>query len=304
MKYASALLLITGLASVKGFASPGTVKVDGSATVYPITEAMAEEFQKANGKVRVTVGAAGTGAGYKKFCAGELDVLNASREIKPEEIKKCKDAGIELLELPVALDGVAVVVSKKNAFAKEITFEQLKKLWEPGSKVKTWKELDAKWPDHPIKIYGPNADHGTFEYFTEVVNGKAKASRSDYNAAADTNAIVSGVANDPNALGYFGFAYYHESAKKLTALSVKSKGASVIPQNDSILNGTYPLSRKLYIVVNKKALDKKEVKEFVEFYLSNAAELVPSTGYVALPPALLGDVQKRFKALKPGPWHS
>ncbi len=302
MTFKSRILLLTSLTHSLAFAGPSTVKVDGSATVYPITEAMAEEFQRTDPNVRVTVGAAGTGAGYKKFCAGELDVIGASRDIKSEEVKACASANVELMELPVALDGLAVVVSKKNSFAKAITFAQLKKLWEPGSKVKTWKELDPSWPDQPIKLYGPNADHGTFEYFTETINGKAKASRADYNAAADMNAVVSGIANDPLALGYFGYAYFHESQNKLTALSINKDGKAIAPTKDAIFAGTYPLARKLYIVANKKSLAKPEVKGFVEFYLKTASDLVPSTGYVALPPALTNDVQQRFKQLKTGPW--
>jgi phosphate transport system substrate-binding protein len=280
----------------------GTVKIDGSSTVFPITEAVAEEFQGANKDVRVTVGVSGTGGGYKKFVAGEIDVANASRPIKAEEIAKATEGKIEFLELPVAYDGLAVVVNPKNTWVKTLTKVQLKRLWEPSSGVKTWKDLDATWPDEPIKLYGPGADSGTFDYFTEEVVGKSKASRSDYTASEDDNVLVNGIAGDKNALGYFGFAYYAENKAKLKDVPIDGGKGAVSPDDGSIRSGKYPLSRPLFIAVNKASLARSEVEAFVAFYLKHAKTLAHEVGYTGLPDALAAEVQKRFEARQTGPW--
>jgi phosphate transport system substrate-binding protein len=275
-----------------GVAAPAAhaqlVKIDGSSTVFPITEAMAEDFQKSSkGKFKVTVGISGTGGGFKKFCRGETDISDASRPILRKEMDDCKAAGVQYIELPIAYDALTVVINPQNKWAETITVADLKKMWEPGAqgKVKTWKQVNPAWPDQPIKLFGPGADSGTFDYFTEAVNGKAKASRGDFTASEDDNVLVQGVSRDVNALGYFGFAYFLENKDKLKAARIADKGgAGVEPSFDAVINGTYtPLSRPIFIYVNVKSLDRPEVKEFVDFYLKNADTLVREVKYVPLP---------------------
>ncbi|MCX7893156.1 MAG: PstS family phosphate ABC transporter substrate-binding protein [Burkholderiales bacterium] len=280
------------------------VKIDGSSTVFPVTEAVAEEFQKAKkGAVNVTVGISGTGGGFKKFCRGETDISNASRPILKKEMEDCKAAGIEYYELPVAFDALTVVVNPKNAFVKTLTVDELKKIWEPGAqgKVTKWNQVNPAWPDAQMKLFGPGADSGTFDYFTEAVVGKAKSSRGDFTASEDDNVLVQGVSRDVNGLGYFGFAYYVENKDKLKAVPiVNSKGQAVEPSMESVLKGTYqPLSRPIFIYVNAKSLDKPEVREFVEFYMKNGAKLAKEVKYVPLPDSAyktaLDHVQKSKK---------
>jgi phosphate transport system substrate-binding protein len=264
------------------------VKIDGSSTVFPITEAIAEDFQKATkGKVKVTVGISGTGGGFKKFCRGETDVSDASRPILKKEMDDCKLAGVQYIELPIAYDALTVVIHPDNKWAQTITIDELKKMWEPAAqgKVKTWKQVNAAWPDQPIKLFGPGADSGTFDYFTEAVTGKAKSSRGDFTASEDDNVLVQGVSRDVNALGYFGFAYYTENREKLRAAKIAYKsGQAVEPSFETVINGTYkPLARPIFIYINAKALDRPEVKEFVEFYMKNAEALVREVKYVPLP---------------------
>ena len=265
------------------------VRIDGSSTVFPVTEAVAEEFQKTKkGKVKVTVGIAGTGGGFKKFCRGETDVSNASRPILKSEIEDCKKSGVQFIELPVAYDALTVIVNPKNDWVKSLNVADLKKMWEPAAqgKVSTWNQVRSEWPNNPLKLFGPGADSGTFDYFTEAVVGKAKSSRGDFTASEDDNVLVQGVINDRNALGYFGFAYYIENQAKLKAVAIDGGKGPVAPSAKTVEDGTYrPLSRPIFIYVSKKSLDSKpEVKEFVEFYLKNAAKLVKDVKYVALPP--------------------
>lgn len=260
----------------------GKIQIDGSSTVYPITMAVAEEYMKVNPNVSVTVGISGTGGGFKRFTAGEIEISDASRPIKDEEAKKAKSNGVDYLEIPVAVDGISVVVNRSNDWAKDITVEELKKIWEQGSKIKSWKEIRPAWPDEKLVLYGPGTDSGTFDYFTEEIVGKARKSRSDFTASEDDNVLVQGVSGDKGALGYFGFSYYVENMDKLRALAVNG----VTPTAETITKGTYkPLSRKIYIYVNKKALKRPEVKSFVEYYLTKGKDLVPETGYVKLPDA-------------------
>ena len=283
------------------------VKIDGSSTVYPITEAVAEEFQiSKKGAVKVTVGISGTGGGFKKFCRGETDISGASRPILKKEMDACKEAGIQYIELPVAYDALTVVINNKNDWAKNMTVAELKKMWEPGAqgKVKTWKQVNPAWPDKPLKLFGAGADSGTFDYFTEAVVGKAKSSRGDFTASEDDNVLVQGVSQDPNALGYFGLAYYEENKDKLKAAGIISAAGkpAVLPSQASVMNGTYqPLSRPIFIYVNATAAAfKPEVKEFINFYLKNAPELVKEVKYVPLPANEYAAVEKHWKALKPG----
>ncbi|HEY7759490.1 MAG TPA: PstS family phosphate ABC transporter substrate-binding protein [Burkholderiales bacterium] len=265
------------------------VKIDGSSTVFPITEAMAEDFQKATkGKVRVTVGISGTGGGFKKFCRGETDISDASRPILKSEMEACKAAGVQYYELPVAYDALTVVINPKNTWIKSLTPAELKKMWEPAAqgKIKSWKQVNAAWPDQPLKLFGAGADSGTFDYFTEAINGKSKASRGDFTASEDDNVLVQGVSRDVNALGFFGFAYYVENQDKLTAVPIAPEPgkAAVGPSMDSVINGSYqPLSRPIFIYVNAKSLERPEVQQFVEFYMKNADALVREVKYVPLP---------------------
>jgi len=264
----------------------GSLEVDGSSTVFPITEAVAEEFvAETTGRFRVTVGLSGTGGGFQRFCAGETAVSNASRPIKESELEACRRNGVEPLELPVAYDGLAVVVNPANTFVECLTVEELKRIWEPGSRVSRWSDVRAGFPDAPIRLFGPGTSSGTFDYFTEVIVGEEDASRPDYTASEDDNVLIQGVAGEPNALGYFGYAYYAENQDVLKLVAVDGGEGCVRPTPETIRDGTYrPLSRPLLIYVNRRALAEPAVVEFVRFYMENAAELVPETGYVPLTP--------------------
>jgi phosphate transport system substrate-binding protein len=285
--YAAVAAALAGIA-VAPVASAQIVKVDGSSTVFPITEAVAEEFQKAKkGAVKVTVGISGTGGGFKKFCRGETDISNASRPILKKEMDDCKAAGIEYYELPVAFDALTVVVNPKNPFIKQLTVAEMKKMWEPGAqgKVTKWNQVNPAWPDAPMKLFGPGADSGTFDYFTEAVVGKSKSSRGDFTASEDDNVLVQGVSRDVNALGYFGYAYYIENKDKLKAVPiVNEKGQPVEPSMEAVLKGSYqPLSRPIFIYVSAKSIDKPEVKEFVQYFMTHGAKLSKEVKYVPLP---------------------
>jgi phosphate transport system substrate-binding protein len=275
------------VATVSVAAPNKIVKIDGSSTVFPITEAVAEDFQKAmKGAVKVTVGISGTGGGFKKFCRGEIDIADASRPILEKEMADCKAAGVQYVEMPVAFDALTVVVNPKNNWSNVITVAELKKMWEPAAqaKVTRWNQVNPAWPDEPIKLYGAGADSGTFDYFTEAVVGKAKSSRGDFTASEDDNVLVQGVASDKNGLGFFGFAYYVENQKKLKAVAVEAGKGPVIPSEKTVEDGTYqPLSRPIFIYVNIKSAEKPEVREFVEFYMKNAVALVKEVKFFSLP---------------------
>jgi phosphate transport system substrate-binding protein len=284
---AAAVVPFAVLSLASGHADAQTIKIDGSSTVFPITEAVAEEFQiQKRGKVRVTVGISGTGGGFKRFCRGETDISDASRPILKAEMDVCAQAGIKYIELPVAYDALTVVVNPKNTWVDQITVPELKKIWEPAAqgKVTTWKQVNSKWPDKPLKLFGPGSDSGTFDYFTEATVGKAKSSRGDYTASEDDNVLVQGVEADANALGYFGYAYYAPNQSKMKALKiVNSKGESILPSESGVLDGSYePLSRPLFIYVNAAAAQRPEVKAFVEFYLTKGADLAKEVKYVPL----------------------
>lgn len=273
----------------------GTVSSDGSSTVFPITEAVGEEFQIENPKVRVTVGLSGTGGGFKKFAAAEIDISNASRTIKPDEAELAKNNNVKYEEFSVAYDGLSILVNPSNNFAKNITVEELKKIWEPKSKVKTWKDVRSDWPDRKIHLYGPGTDSGTFDYFTKEIVGEEKASRADYTASEDDNVLVQGIAGDKDSLGYFGFAYFEENKDKLKLVPVDSGDGPVAPSRETILDGTYkPLSRPLYIYVNLKSLKRPEVESFIKFYLENGAVLAEQVGYIPLPEKEYTDQLKKL----------
>lgn len=259
----------------------GSVKIDGSSTVYPISEAVAEEFRTVQPDVRPIVGISGTGGGMKKFIAGEIDICDASRAMKEKEATACKEKGIEFIELSVAFDGLAVIANPKNTWCDCLTVGQLKELWRPESGVKQWKDLDPKWPAKDIKLYGPGTDSGTFDYFTEAIVGEEKASRSDYTASEDDNVLVTGVQSDEFAIGYFGYAYYEENKDKLKLLAVDGGKGCTKPSLETVRDNSYaPLSRPLFIYVRKSSLERPEVAAFVKFYLENAAQLAKDVGYV------------------------
>jgi phosphate transport system substrate-binding protein len=282
----------------------GTVKVDGSSTVYPISEAMAEEFQKANSGVQVTVASSGTGGGFKKFCAGETDISNASRPIKPEEVELCKKGNIEYIELPIAYDGLSVVVSPQNNFVDCLKVEELKKMWETSAqgKVTQWNQINPKFPADKIGLYGPGTDSGTYDYFTQAVVGKEGESRGDYTASEDDNTLVQGVSADKGGLAFFGYAYYENNKDKLKLVGIDGGKGCVQPSPQTISDGTYqPLSRPEFIYVKKTAATRPEVKAFVDFnYAPANQKLITEVGYVPLPSDLLTEVQGRFTSGKVG----
>ena len=260
----------------------GTVSIDGSSTVFPITEAVAEEFNASYPDVEVPVGVSGTGGGFKKFIAKETDISNASRPIKQEEADAA--AGVEYLEIPVAFDGLSVMVNNENTWVDSLTVEELNKIWGPESTVKTWADVRPGWPAEEIKLYAPGTDSGTFDYFTEEINGEAGAIRQDFIGSEDDNVLVQGIAGDKNALGFFGYAYYEENTDKLKIVPIDGGNGPVIPSFDTIKSGEYaPLSRPLFFYVNTEALTREEVKTFVQFYIENAGAMAEEVGYVSLP---------------------
>ncbi|HJR58605.1 MAG TPA: PstS family phosphate ABC transporter substrate-binding protein [Vicinamibacterales bacterium] len=317
-RLASATILVSGLAvgaaacgggGDQAATSPSRViTVDGSSTVFPVTEAVAEEFQKASTGARVTVGSSGTGGGFQKFCRNETDISDASRPIKSTELEACSKAGIDFIELPVAYDGIAIVVHPNNSWATTMTIAELKKLWEPAAqgKVTRWNQIRSSWPDREIHLFGAGVDSGTFDYFTEAIVGKEAQSRGDYTSSEDDNVIVQGVSGDESALGYFGYAYYEQNKDKLKLVAVDDGDASngagpIAPSPETVAGGTYrPLSRPIFIYAKVRALERAEVLSFVEFYLSKGAPLVREVGYIPLTPQEQQLVQARFTARKTG----
>ena len=274
----------------------GSIHVDGSSTVFPITEAVAEEFQKEHQTVRVTVGISGTGGGFKKFAVGETDINDASRTIRSSEIDRASENGIDFIELPVAFDGISVLVNPKNDFVDSMTVGELKKIWRPGSTVRQWSDIRPGWPERPITLYGPGTDSGTFDYFTKAINGEERACRPDFTASEDDNVLVQGIAGDKNALGFLGYAYYLENRSILKVVPIETDEGPVTPAAETINNGTYqPLSRPIFIYVTTKAAQRPEVSEFVKFYIENAGAFVEEVGYVPLPDPVYDLVWRRFE---------
>ena len=295
---AAMLLSLNGCGKAKsnpdqagGATEAAMIRLDGSSTVFPISEAVAEEYQKANPSHRVPVGATGTGGGFKKFAAGEIDIVDASRPIKPTEVEACQAAGVEFIELPIAYDGLAILVNPQNSWASDITVKELKTIWEPEAqgKVLRWNQVRPGWPDEELHLYGPGVDSGTYDYFTQAIVGKEHSSRGDFTSSEDDNVLVTGIAGDRLALGFFGLAYYEENNDKLKVVPLNDEddanGASaIVPSAATVKDGTYqPLSRPLFIYVNKAALARPEIAAFVKFYLSNAAALAAEVGYIPLP---------------------
>ena len=287
LKRVSLLSAITLVASTLGLStSPvqsqatGTIRIDGSSTVYPITEAVAEEFQKRGGG-RATVGVSGTGGGFKKFCRGQTDISNASRPILATEIAACRAAGVQFIELPVAYDALTVVVNRQNPVSN-LTTAELKKMWEPAAqgRVSKWNQASGRLQNAPLRLYGPGPDSGTFDYFTEAIVGKSKSSRRDYTPSENDNVLVQGVARDKNALAYFGYAYYRANTNRLKAVAING----VLPSAQTVRNNRYrPLSRPVFIYVNAKSLQRPEVKRFTDYYMNNASRLSGAVGYIGLP---------------------
>ncbi|RMG87353.1 MAG: PstS family phosphate ABC transporter substrate-binding protein [Bacteroidetes bacterium] len=277
----------------------GTIKVDGSSTVYPITEAVAEEFRAEAPKVKVTIGVSGTGGGFKKFSRGETDISDASRPIKESEAAACKENGIDYVELTVAYDGLAVVVNPQNDWATSLTTEELKKIWEPAAqdKIVNWNQIRPEFPDHKLTLLGPGTASGTFDYFTEAIVGESGASRGDYMPSEDDHVLVQGVAGDKYALGFFGLAYFEENQDKLKLVAVDNGNGPVLPSIETVKNGTYaPLSRPIFIYVNAQSVKRPEVVKFVEFYLTEAADLVKDVGYVPLQKEEYAQQLEKFRA--------
>jgi len=288
-------------------ATAKVVSIDGSSTVFPITEAVAEEFQKEKG-TRVTIGVSGTGGGFKKFCKGETAVTGASRPIKPTEVELCNKGSIEYVELPVAYDGIAVVVNPKNDWVSSLTVEDLKTLWSPEAqnKVKRWNQVRTDWPEKEAHLFGPGVDSGTYDYFTKAIVGKEHSSRGDFTSSEDDNVLVQGVATDSMALGFFGYAYYLENKDRLKLLSIddgkdeNGKGP-IAPSAETVANATYqPLSRPIFIYVSKGAAERAEVSSFIEYYISHAPKLVEEVGYIPLPEKIYAMVSARFSSRTTG----
>jgi len=304
--FSLALLLLVGvIAACGGSASDNgdgptkgqatEILIDGSSTVFPISQAVAEEFRKGRPEVQIPVGISGTGGGFKRFVRGEIDIADASRSIKDSERDEAAANGIEYTEFTIAYDGLSVVVSESNDFATCLTIGELKKIWEPGSTIDNWNQVRSGFPDKRLRLYGPDTDSGTFDYFTKAINGEEDASRPDYTASSDDNVLVLGVSGDQGAMGYFGFAYYNENQEILNVVSVDDGTGCVKPSLASINDGSYkPLSRPMFIYVNNESLKREEVRTFVEYYLNNAAELAEEVGYVGLPD---GEYQSQFAKL-------
>ncbi len=307
----SALLLALSLAlaacgggdqgggSSGGGGASGEIAIEGSSTVIPITQAAADAFSQENPDVRITVGGAGTGDGFEAFCNGNTQISDASRPIdQEEEVPVCEENGVEFIEIPVAVDGLSVVVNEQNEFADTMTVDQLNQLWGPDSQVNRWNQIDPSWPDEEIALYGPGTESGTFDFFTEFVNGEEGASRTDYQASEDDNVLVQGVAGDPNALGYFGFSYYEQNEDMLKALAIDAGDGPVEPTKETIRSGEYPLSRPLFIYVSKQALEEKpEVKKFVDFYLQegNLNQFVEQGDYVTMDEGLAQQARQQYE---------
>ena len=293
------LLLVLAVAACGG--DSGTIEIDGWSTVFPVSEAVAEEFGKTHSSVRVNVGVSGTGGGFKRFVVGETDISDASRPIKDAEAALATENGIQYMELKVGTDGLSVMVNPQNDWAECLTVEELRMIWEPGSSISNWNQVRSDFPDRPLRLYGADTDSGTFDYFTEEILGEGGLSRSDYTASADDNVLVQGISGDRNALGYFGYAYYAENEDKLKLVAVDNGEGCVAPTAETIETGEYtPLSRPLFIYVSTKSMERPEVKAFVEFYMEHGRDLVREVGYIPLPPDAYLNTLTEVKGFKSG----
>ncbi len=305
LKLLSMSILLSALTCTGSVASAQSiVKIDGSSTVYPITKIVAYKFQVAKkDAVKVTVNISGSGGGFKKFCRGEIDIVNASRPILKNEMADCKNSRVQYVEIPVAFDALTVAVNPENFWSKTMTVEQLKKIWEPAAqgKITQWNQINPAWPDEAFNLYGADDDSGTFDYFTSAIVGKAKSSRSDFSQSEDDNVLVKKVAYDKHGLGFFGFAYYIENQNKVTAVAIDNGKGEILPSVETVEDGSYqPLSRPIFIYVNIKTAEKPEVKEFVEFYMKNALLLVKEAGFFPLPPSAYTTMMQHFNNKRVG----
>ena len=282
----------------------GKVKVDGSSTVFPITEAVAEEFGKVNPGVRVTVGVSGTGGGFKKFCKDETDINDASRPIKDKEVKLCEPNNIGYIEIPVAFDGLSVVVNKDNDWIDYLTVDELNAIWKAGSTKRMWSDVRSGWPRKPIKLFGPGTDSGTFDYFKEAIIGKKNNIRADFDKSEDDNFLVNGVAGNKYAMAFFGYAYYKENSSKIRVVPIDGGSGPISPTEVTINDGTYaPLSRPIFIYVNSNSAEKTQVAAFIDYYIENAKNLVGEVGYIPLPDSDYDKASERFKNRMTGKWY-
>jgi phosphate transport system substrate-binding protein len=299
---------LAGAIACGGSGPASNLKVDGSSTVFVVSEAVAEEFHRVQSNVRITVGQSGTGGGFQKFCRNETDISNASRPIRPEEIAVCKAAGIEFIELPIAYDGIAIVANPRATWMEAITTDELRTVWAPEAegKVMRWNQVRPSWPNQELHLFGAGVDSGTYDYFTEAITGTEGASRGDFTSSEDDNVLVQGVAGDELALGFLPFAYYFENRERLKVIPVDNGKADdgtspVAPSLEAIRNGTYqPLARPLFVYVSQKSLARPEVEQFVDFYLANAGTLAEEIGYVHLGDAAYAVVTEHFKARRTG----
>lgn len=304
-KLLSMSILLSGLINIINAAyAQSIIKIDGSSTVYPITKAVADKFQIAKkNTIKVTVNISGSGGGFKKFCRGEIDIVNASRPILKNEIKDCKNSRVHFVEIPVAFDALTVAVHPENTWSTTMTVAELKKMWEPAAqgKISKWNQINPAWPDESFKLYGADTDSGTFDYFTEAIVGKIKSSRNDFTESENDNVLVEGVASNKNGVGFFGFAYYIEDQTKVTAVAINNGKGGVLPSVETVENGNYqPLSRPIFIYVNAKATEKPEIKELVEFYMKNAILLVKEAGFFPLPPRAYTTMMEHFNKKRVG----
>lgn len=277
----------------------GDIKIDGSSTVYPISEAVAEEYRAEQPKVRVTIGVSGTGGGFKKFCRGETDISDASRPIKQKEINACGEQSIAYQQLSVAYDGMAVLINPENDWVDKLTVEELKQIWEPEAqgKILKWNQIRPEWPDEELHLFGPGVASGTFDYFTEAINGKSGSSRGDYTASEDDNILVQGIATDKYALGFFGLAYFEENKDKLKLAPVDNGNGPILPSMETVKDGTYaPLARPLFIYLNSTGVQKDHIVDFVRFYLDNAGSLASSVGYIGMSDEEYGKEKAKFES--------
>jgi len=281
-------------------AAEKSVRIDGSSTVFPAVEAMAEEFREAHGSIKVNIGVSGTGGGFKKFVAKEIDIANASRKMKPTEVEAAQKTAVKYQMVPVAFDGITVVINPKNTWATTITVEELKTIWGKDSKVKNWSDVRKEWPNRPIKLYGPGTDSGTFDFFTEAINGKAGESRSEFVKSEDDNVLVTGVSGDLDAMGYFGYTYFKENSKKLKAVTINDGKNAVAPSEKTIADGSYkPLGRQVFIYLNLESYKKREeVKTFVDFFMKEADRVIPDVGLISLGKKSYDEELKKLQAAK------
>lgn len=305
LKLLSMSILLSGSISITSAVSAQSIiKIDGSSTVYPITKAAADKFQiSKKNAIIVTVDISGSGGGFKKFCRGEIDIVNASRPILKNEIKDCKNSRVQFVEIPVAFDALTVAVHPENTWSTTMTVAELKKMWEPAAqgKITKWNQINPAWPDESFNLYGADTDSGTFDYFTEAIVGKIKSSRNDFTESENDNVLVEGVTSNKNGLGFFGFAYYIEDQTKVTAVAINNGKGGILPSVETVENGNYqPLSRPIFIYVNAKAIEKPEIKEFVEFYMKNAILLVKEAKFFPLPPRAYTTMMEHFNKKRVG----